>query len=49
MPRAAIDRGFAMRVAPLHLIAGTLQSICVCGSFSSSEQEAAPVLPAAGG
>jgi two-component system chemotaxis response regulator CheB len=49
MPRAAIDRGFAMRVAPLHLIAGTLQSICVCGSFPSSEQEAAPVLPAAGG
>ncbi len=28
MPRAAIDRGFAMRVVPLQNITSTLQSIC---------------------
>jgi two-component system chemotaxis response regulator CheB len=28
MPRAAIERGFAMKVVPLHLIASALQSIC---------------------
>jgi two-component system chemotaxis response regulator CheB len=31
MPRAAIERGFAMRVVPLHLIASNLQSICAAG------------------
>jgi two-component system, chemotaxis family, protein-glutamate methylesterase/glutaminase len=28
MPRAAIDRGFAMRVVPLQNITSTLQTIC---------------------
>ena len=47
MPRAAIDRGFAMRVVPLHLIAGALQSICADGQASPNFEAAALVSSAA--
>jgi len=43
MPRAAIERGFAMRVVPLHLIASALQSIC-SGSYVPSNLEMAPLV-----
>jgi two-component system chemotaxis response regulator CheB len=47
MPRAAIDRGFASRVVPLHLIASSLQSICA-GSLTPSSLEIAQVVSARG-
>jgi two-component system chemotaxis response regulator CheB len=46
MPRAAIERGFAMRVIPLHLIASALQSICAGGSWPSN-LDMAPVMSGA--
>ena len=48
MPRAAIDRGFAMRIVPLHLIASTLQLICA-GGFTSPTLETVPLTPIASG
>jgi len=44
MPRAAIERGFVMRVVPLHLIASTLQSICAGGLASSASSQGTPLL-----
>jgi two-component system chemotaxis response regulator CheB len=46
MPRAAIERGFAMRVLPLHFIAGALQSICAGGQAPPSP-EMAPLVSGA--
>jgi two-component system chemotaxis response regulator CheB len=46
MPRAAIERGFAMRVVPLQLIASTLQSICA-DDHGPFNQEAASLVSAA--
>jgi two-component system chemotaxis response regulator CheB len=46
MPRAAIDRGFAMRVVPLHFIATALQSICT-GGHVPSNLEMAPLVSGA--
>jgi two-component system chemotaxis response regulator CheB len=43
MPRAAIERGFAMRVIPLHLIAGALQSIGASGSVLSNLETVPPL------
>jgi two-component system chemotaxis response regulator CheB len=37
MPRAAIDRRFALRVVPLDQLAGALQAICEPGEASASE------------
>ena len=47
MPRAAIDRGFAIRVVPLHLIASSLQSICA-GGLMPSNLEMAPLVSSGG-
>jgi two-component system chemotaxis response regulator CheB len=47
MPRAAIERGFAMRVVPLHLIASNLQSICAAG-YAPPNLETSALLSGAG-
>jgi two-component system chemotaxis response regulator CheB len=47
MPRAAIERGFAMRVVPLHLIASNLQSICAA-AYAPPNLETSALLSSAG-
>jgi two-component system chemotaxis response regulator CheB len=46
MPRAAIERDFAMRIVPIHLIASTLQLICA-GAHGPLNLETSPLAPEA--
>jgi len=49
MPRAAIERGFAMQVVPLHLIASVLQSICAGAYLHPQPETPAQLAGATGG